>query len=390
MELTPLSLGSPSMGSRWRRRLPAMALASWLGLTVAAQVGAVEPEVIKDLPFKYANSYLEPLSRPVQAGDDRIFIATERALDIQCGELLAITPSTGVTARVKLSRGNQGCGVVAQLVVDVDGTVWGTTNNGAAGKLGSLFRVPAGGNAVTVQAFTPDQGSAAGTLLAWPDGSLRLARSEAPVWGSQRIERLAPARYSPKLIHRFPDSQGLSFPGQLARLGSDELLYGTAWNNASQRVLFSLDAAGVLTVRGNIGLHRPVGDLVDSGQGFFYIATEEPETPGKLLKLYPDGTTELLHAFTGPDGRIPSEPPVVATDGWLYGTTIKGGLTDNGVIYRIRPNGTDYQVLFHFDGLALGGYPIGGLLQARDGKLYGRTLSGGYNTVGIVYRLTPP
>lgn len=386
---------SPRHTAALRRGFHALSLAAvlpLLGISPLAMAANIKLEVIKDLPNKYANSYLEELSRPVQAADGRIFIGTQRTLYLDCGELLAITPSTAATAVVPLTKASQGCGVKARLAVDTSGNVWGTTVSGATFKKGSLFRVPGtGGGAQAVRAYTPAQGNAAGTLLAWPDGSLRLARPFAPT--GQVIERLAPADFPVETLRQFPDTTGLSFPSQLARLGSSGLLYGTGWSatSFSTRLLFSLDEANQVALQADISAHSPVGDLVDSGLGYFYIAaTGGALGHGRVMTLAPDGSTTTLHQFTGAGGSGPTAPPVPGGDGWLYGSTQRGGAFDHGTLYRLRPDGSEHQVLLSFDGATQGGDPKAGLLQARDGKFYGRTISGGRFNAGVLFRFKAP
>jgi len=43
----------------------------------------------------------------------------------------------------------------------------------------------------------------------------------------------------------------------------------------------------------------------------------------------------VLHSFSGPDGIEPSAPPLQASDGVLYGSTIVGGASGLGTLFRI-------------------------------------------------------
>ena len=50
------------------------------------------------------------------------------------------------------------------------------------------------------------------------------------------------------------------------------------------------------------------------------------------------GPEATLYAFSGgTDGRSPNSSLLVTSDGDFYGTTITGGPTNNGTIYKIRP-----------------------------------------------------
>jgi uncharacterized repeat protein (TIGR03803 family) len=93
-----------------------------------------------------------------------------------------------------------------------------------------------------------------------------------------------------------------------------------------------------------------------------------------------------------------------ARDGKLYGTTTYGGSGYNdedpysgyGVIFSFDPSSSTYTKLKDFDGIN-GARPYGGLMQARDGKLYGTTTYGGsgyndedpYSGYGVIFSFDP-
>jgi uncharacterized repeat protein (TIGR03803 family) len=107
-------------------------------------------------------------------------------------------------------------------------------------------------------------------------------------------------------------------------------------------------------------------------------------------------TFTTLHSFKGVDGDYPAATLIQATDGSLYGTTLSGGsstaCTDGcGTIFKITPSGTLTR-LYSFcsqTGCGDGIGPVGALLQATDGNLYGTTRNGGANYGGTVFRVTP-
>src|SRR5205814_255478 len=76
-------------------------------------------------------------------------------------------------------------------------------------------------------------------------------------------------------------------------------------------------------------------------------------------------------------------------DGLLYGTTFFGGINDGGTIFKINTNGSGYLVLFKFSGLAGDAInPDAALIQGSDSALYGTTSSGGTNNVGTIFKLS--
>ncbi len=87
-------------------------------------------------------------------------------------------------------------------------------------------------------------------------------------------------------------------------------------------------------------------------------------------------TYTILHDFDYPTGAGPLGDLIQASDGQLYGMTVRGGINGVGVIFSLDPATSAYTKLMDFDG-AKGANPCGSLVQASDGKLYGMTSSGG-------------
>jgi uncharacterized repeat protein (TIGR03803 family) len=100
----------------------------------------------------------------------------------------------------------------------------------------------------------------------------------------------------------------------------------------------------------------------------------------------PAQTLSTVVSFNGASGANPQSPLIQATDGNFYGTTLQGGATNNGTIFKITPTGT-LTTLYSFGG-ADGSGPYAGLLQASDGNFYGTTSEGGANNKGTVFTIT--
>ncbi len=95
-------------------------------------------------------------------------------------------------------------------------------------------------------------------------------------------------------------------------------------------------------------------------------------------------TLETLHSFDLTNGGNPSSVITIA-NGRLYGTTSNGGTNDQGTIYTIGLDGTDFEVLHSFNG-ASGASPHSHMIEA-NGKLYGTTRRGGTDDLGTVYAI---
>ncbi len=100
---------------------------------------------------------------------------------------------------------------------------------------------------------------------------------------------------------------------------------------------------------------------------------------------------ELVHSFPLPPRR-PSGHVVRDAGGWIWGTAGAGGNYGLGLIYKMRPDGSEWQEVVSFNGIAgkpLGTYPRGGVMMAADGALWGTTLQGGAKNQGTLYRYDP-
>jgi uncharacterized repeat protein (TIGR03803 family) len=97
----------------------------------------------------------------------------------------------------------------------------------------------------------------------------------------------------------------------------------------------------------------------------------------------------VLHNFTsGNDGWLPLGGSLVRDSaGNLYGTTPQGGSNDFGVVFKIDTKGNE-NVLHTFSG-SDGKTPYGTLLLDKAGNLDGTTYEGGAYVVGVVFKIAP-
>jgi len=91
------------------------------------------------------------------------------------------------------------------------------------------------------------------------------------------------------------------------------------------------------------------------------------------------------------DGEIADAGLIQARNGNLYGTTSQGGLgSDAGTVFEISPSGaltTLYRFCSQKD-CPDGKYPVVALVQAGSGNLYGTTYVGGAHGEGTVFKIT--
>ena len=114
---------------------------------------------------------------------------------------------------------------------------------------------------------------------------------------------------------------------------------------------------------------------------------------GTVYKVTPTGTLTTLYSFCAQpnctDGNTPASGLTQAADGNFYGTTIGGGATGYGTVFKITPQGT-LTTLYSF-GPVGGNEPNARLFEGSDGNFYGTT-EFGYGTgigVGGIFKISP-
>ena len=117
---------------------------------------------------------------------------------------------------------------------------------------------------------------------------------------------------------------------------------------------------------------------------------------GTVYKLTPSNgswTESILYSFlaSGGDGQHPWGGVTFDASGNLYGTTVYGGGSGNGAIYKLTPSGSGWTetVIYSFTGGTDGANPYAGLIFDKPGNLYGATTTGGSNIGGTAFELSP-
>jgi uncharacterized repeat protein (TIGR03803 family) len=129
----------------------------------------------------------------------------------------------------------------------------------------------------------------------------------------------------------------------------------------------------------------PASGLVAVGS-YFYGAG------GTVFKFDPMSNiiTPLTPFSCGTDGSSPQG--LTVSGGFLYGTTAYCGLSGGGTVFKIDPGNGSLTTLYNFLQNCCNGtkgyYPKAGVI-ASGGFLYGTTTAGGYDGRGTVYKLDP-
>lgn len=110
---------------------------------------------------------------------------------------------------------------------------------------------------------------------------------------------------------------------------------------------------------------------------------------GILFKIGTDGAETIVHDFgTAGDGQHPeSQPTIDQSTGDIYGTTTGGGAHGYGTIWKLAGDGT-YTVLYSLDGFNDGAGPVAPMLRDRMGNLYGTALQSVGKSGGTVFKFS--
>ena len=176
-------------------------------------------------------------------------------------------------------------------------------------------------------------------------------------------------------------------------VGNDGNFYGTcqSGNSTNFGVIYRLTPGGAYTDLHDFtdvtGDGFPEQPPIQASDGNFYGTTGTPELGrcGTVYQLTAAGKYKTLHAFSG--GDCLSSTLTQASDGNLYGTlrscTITGSL---GCVYKISLTGV-FKDIYGFPQATTGSLPCTGVIQGKDGKLYGATNTGGANGTGDLYKV---
>jgi uncharacterized repeat protein (TIGR03803 family) len=230
-----------------------------------------------------------------------------------------------------------------------------------------------------------------GNIVQGRDGDMYGGGGACGGHGSGAIYRISPAG-AESVFFSFPQ-QWTNCGGAGLTLGSDGNFYGACVSGNPATGLgsiFRLTPAGVFTdlhdFTGVDGDSLPVYPPIQASDGNFYGVTgNEVQICGNVYRLTPAGVYTNLHAFSGSDCH--SSNLFQASDGNLYGTladcTLPGSV---GCVYKISTAGVFKEI--HGFTFTTGENPCTGMIQGKDGKLYGATNQGAVNGSGNIYKMT--
>ena len=230
-------------------------------------------------------------------------------------------------------------------------------------------------------------------------GLVLAAALASPALGQQ----LSPDAVNFKSLVSFNGTTGANPFSNLVQ-GTDGNLYGTTYAGGAYNggTFFKMTPGGSLTALYDFCAQRSCTDglspfsVVLGIDGNFYGSAlfGGSYSNGTVFKITPSGALTILHSFCAvthcPDGANPAGL-VQGRDGNLYGVTEGGGNGGDGIVFKITLQGA-FTMLYTFcsqPNCTDGGVPASALTQGYDGDFYGSTQDFGAYHGGTVFKMTP-
>jgi len=313
------------------------------------------------------------------------------------------------------------------VIVDASGTLYGTTTDGGTGTCtndynpgcGTVFAVDSGGQETLLYSFTgykTDGDFPVASLVRDSSGNLYGTTSEGGAHNVGTVFKVDTSGTETVLYSfcpgGFPCTADGMYPHAGVILDAQGNLYGTTHQSgpADYGTVFKVDSNGAETVlyafTGSTDGAHPQANLIFDAAGNLYGTTSGGGAGcngagcGVVFKLDASGKETVLHSFKDvPDGASPLGGLIWDSQGNLYGTTLTGGHkyrycqgSGCGTIFKLAPTGKE-TVLYRFPRLSTGVWPEGALVRDSSGNLYGTTSWGGdtrYCAIGcgVVFKLS--
>ena len=308
-----------------------------------------------------------------------------------------ITTNT-FTKKVNID-GSQGESPVAELVQATNGKLYGVTVSGGANNDGALFEYDINtNNCIKKLDF---DGNSNGDS---PYSSLFLANNGllygTTIYGGDSdngvLYEYNPSTNSILVKVNFSELRA-NTPGSSVIQANDGYLYGVTLGdqiNSGGAILYAYNLSSEKCIvrnsfdAGSFG-GQPNGSLMQASNGMLYgMAFEGGENTMGIFFGYNPSTQTIIKIldFSGYcDGDHPMGSLMEADNGKLYGMTLAGGTNNNGVLYEYDPSNNVFIKKMDFEDVSKGNYPTSSLIQASNGKLYGLTYLGGTNGNGVLF-----
>jgi uncharacterized protein (TIGR03437 family) len=326
-----------------------------------------------------------PVGQLLQGADGNFYGTTSSGGANGAGTVFKMAQDGTLTTLHSFSY-TDGAGPYAGLIQAADGNLYGTTSGGGPSSAGTIFKITTVGTLTVLHSFNVTDGqNPKAALIQTSNGNLYGTTSNTV------FEVTAGGTFT-TIVSGFPD--GTDFQGLIQ--GSDGKFYGTSRTGGGhgEGSVFSLTPGGTLTTLHSFNITDgsfPICSLVQAADGNFYGTTSlgGDSSVGTVFRMSSDGTFTTLHSFSLAEGGEPYAGLIQATDGNFYGTALYGasvgGATSRGAVFKMASGGV--LTILHSFNNADGISPMAGVIEGKDGNLYGTTNNAGPNQWGTVFEL---
>jgi len=303
--------------------------------------------------------------------------------------------------------GTDGAAPNGGVILDANGTLFGTTTAGGASGAGTVFELR-GTNEHVLYSFAggTDGSDPQAGLVMDEAGNLYGTTASGGTSGNGTVfELVAPTKKGGKWKERVLYSFGTGTDGAtpISRVNFDAAgnLYGTTsvGGDNGYGTIFQLKPGTPWTEtvlhsfqNADDGAYPYAGFISDAAGNQYGAATQGGTAGGGTIFMLAKGTLKFSVLYSVPGWGISGSFRDLLLDdaGNLYGTTHCDGDDNAGTVFKLAPSGGNwtYTLLYTFTGGTDGQFTISNLVL-RDGKLFGTTQYGGANGAGVIYRLTP-
>jgi uncharacterized repeat protein (TIGR03803 family) len=338
-----------------------------------------------------------PANGVIEGKDGNLYGSTSLGGKNYAGTIFKLAPNGKLFTLASLDQTTTGYNPTP-IVQGADGNFYGATNSGGSNSVGAIFKATRAGALTVVAPLNTTTGYNAFDFLLGQDGNFYiLTGAGSPNFGGT-ILRLSSGGVLSRLAAL---TTGASAGGYFRFMQDADLnFYGTSSEGGTHNVgvAFKVNTAGVQTTLSNFALfdqgEEPAGGLTRGLNGNFYGTTlfgGSVSGNGVVFRLTPTGVLSVVHNFTAIEANGSAGRLLRMADGSFLGTTfqnINNGAP--GLLFRVTTGGL-FEKWPVFDGIH-GSSPKGGLILASDGYIYGTTEQGGIVDGGVVFRFTtsPP